>query len=47
MTPQGKRVLALADGSRTVGELALATSLGEFETTKAAYALIERGYLSL
>jgi len=47
MTPQGKRVLALADGSRTVGELALATSLGEFETTKAAYALIERGYLAL
>jgi len=47
MTPQGKRVLALADGSRTVAELALATSLGEFETTKAAYALIERGYLAL
>ena len=47
VTLQGKRVLALADGSRTVAELALATSLGEFETTKAAYALIERGYLAL
>jgi len=47
LTAQGKRVLALADGSRTVAELALATSLGEFETTKAAYALIERGYLAL
>jgi hypothetical protein len=32
---------------RTVAELALATSLGELETTKAAYTLIERGYLAL
>jgi hypothetical protein len=47
MTPQAKRVLALADGLRTVAELALATSLGELETTKAAYALLERGYLAL
>ncbi len=45
VTPEGRQVLALANGSRTVAELALATALGEFETTRAAYALIERGYL--
>jgi len=47
LTLEVRLVLAMADGSRTVAELALATSLGEFETTKAAYALIERGYLAL
>ncbi len=45
VTPEGRQVLALANGSRTVAELALATALGEFETTRAAYTLIERGYL--
>ena len=47
VTTEGRQVLALADGTRSVAELALATALGEFETTKAAYALIERGYLQL
>lgn len=47
LTLEVRLVLAMADGSRTLAELALATSLGEFETTKAAYALIERGYLAL
>ena len=45
--PEERQVLALADGKRTLADLALATALGEFETTKAAYALIERGLLQL
>jgi hypothetical protein len=45
--PQEKQILALADGKRTLAELAVASALGEFETTKAAYALIERGLLAL
>jgi uncharacterized protein DUF4388 len=47
VTVHGRQVFALADGSRTVAEVALRTALGEFETTKAAYALIEGGYLKL
>jgi hypothetical protein len=47
VTPEGRQVLALADGTHTVAELALATALGEFETTKAAFALIDRGYLKI
>ena len=47
VTPQAQTVLALADGARTVTELAYLTALGEFETTKVAYALIERGYLKV
>jgi hypothetical protein len=51
--PSGKlsleeqRVLSLADGSRSVGDLSATTSFGEFETTKAVFKLIEAGYLSL
>ena len=45
--PEERQLLALADGKRTLADLALATALGEFETTKAAYALIERGLLQL
>lgn len=44
---EATQVLALVDGSRSVADLALATALGEFETTRAIYALIERGYLRL
>lgn len=47
LTNEGRQVLALADGTRTIADLALATALGEFEATKAAYALIERGFLRL
>jgi hypothetical protein len=42
-----RRVLAAADGARTVADLARATALGEFEATRAAYRLIELGYLRL
>jgi hypothetical protein len=45
--PEERQLLALADGRRTVADLALATALGEFETTKATYALIGRGFLQL
>jgi len=47
VTPQGHKLLALADGTRTVADLALASALGEFEATKAAYALVQRGFLSV
>jgi hypothetical protein len=47
VTAEARRVLALTDGIRTVAQLALSTTLGEFEATKAVYALIERGYLRL
>jgi DNA-binding IclR family transcriptional regulator len=40
-------VLAAADGARTVSDLARATALGEFETTRAVYRLLELGYLRL
>lgn len=42
-----RQVFAAADGMRTVAELARATALGEFEATRAAYRLIELGYLRL
>jgi hypothetical protein len=37
----------LADGSRSLADLSQATALGEYEAARAAYALIERGYLRL
>jgi hypothetical protein len=40
-----QHLLALADGTRTLGELASATALGEFEATKAVFKLLELGYL--
>jgi hypothetical protein len=47
LSPEEQRVLALADGVRSVEEIAALTTLGEFETTRATYRLIEAGYLSL
>jgi hypothetical protein len=47
VTAQGQKLLALADGTRTVADLAMATALGEFEATKAAYALVQRGFLKV
>lgn len=40
-------VLKMADGKRTLAELAAQSALGEFEATKAAYRLIESGHLRL
>jgi len=42
-----RRLLALADGSRSLADLSQTTALGEYEAARAAYALIERGYLRL
>jgi uncharacterized protein DUF4388 len=47
LAEDARRVLAAADGRRTVADLARATALGEFEATRAAYRLIELGYLRL
>jgi len=47
ITPQAHKLLALADGKRTVADLAMVTALGEFEATKAAYALVQRGLLKV
>lgn len=44
---QEKQALALADGVRTVADLAAAAAMGEFEATKAVFRLIEQGYLRL
>lgn len=38
---------ALADGSRSVADLAASSALGEFEATKAVYRLLGGGYLAL
>ncbi len=42
-----QNLLALADGKRTVSELATSTALGEFETTKIIYKLLEAGYVEI
>ena len=47
LSPEEQKVLALADGRRTVEEMATVTTLGEFEATKAAFKLLEAGYLAL
>jgi hypothetical protein len=47
LTVEETAVLDLADGRRSVEELASLSALGEFETTKAVYKLIEGGCLSL
>jgi hypothetical protein len=41
------QVLSLADGRRTVADIAMATALGDFETTKAVYKLVEAGLLEM
>jgi hypothetical protein len=45
--PEVAQLIALSDGEHTLGELATATALGEFEATKAAYKLIEAGCLQI
>ncbi|HUJ28924.1 MAG TPA: DUF4388 domain-containing protein [Myxococcales bacterium] len=44
---EARQVMALADGQRTVADLAARSALGEFETTKAVFRLLEQGYLQL
>jgi hypothetical protein len=47
LPPEARQILALADGARTLSDLAAASALGEFEATKAAFRLIEQGFLRL
>ena len=41
------QVLPLCDGQRSIEEIARATGLGEFETTKVVYHLLQRGLVVL
>jgi hypothetical protein len=45
--PDAAQVLKLADGARSVAAISVASALGEFETTKAVYKLLETGYLKV
>jgi Domain of unknown function (DUF4388) len=45
--PGASEIVALSDGMRTLGEIAARTALGEFETTKAVFKLLDSGHLSL
>lgn len=47
VSPEGHQILPLADGNRTLAAIAAATALGEFETTKALFKLIESGYVEV
>ncbi len=47
MPAEEKQALALADGVRSVADLAAASAMGEFEATKAVFRLIQAGYLRL
>jgi hypothetical protein len=42
-----REIIDLSDGMRTLGEIAARTALGEFETTKAVFKLLDTGHLSL
>ena len=45
--PGAREIVDLSDGKRTLGEIAAQTALGEFETTKAIFKLLDSGHLSL
>ena len=42
-----QKILPLVDGSRSVGQLAMATALGEFDATRAVYKLVLAGHLDV
>src|SRR4051812_18380152 len=42
-----REIIDLSDGMRTLGEIAARTALGEFETTKSVFKLLDTGHLSL
>ena len=46
-TPEREKLLGLCDGARSLAELSEASALGEFEATKAAFKLVEAGYLQV
>ncbi len=43
--PKELRVLGLVDGARSLGEIARQSHLGEFETTKILYQLLQSGFV--
>jgi hypothetical protein len=45
--PGAREIVDLSDGMRTLGEIAARTALGEFETTKAVFKLLDSSHLSL
>jgi hypothetical protein len=45
--PGAREIVDLSDGKCTLGEIAARTALGEFETTKAVFKLLDSGHLSL
>jgi hypothetical protein len=45
LQPVEEQLLGLVDGQRTVGEVASAAYLGEFDATKVLFHLAEAGYL--
>jgi hypothetical protein len=47
LTVEEAAVLSFIDNARNLEQLASVSALGEFETTKAVYKLIEGGYLAL
>jgi len=44
---QGERVLSVVDGMHTVADIARETGLGEFETTRSVYHLLQGGFVEL
>ena len=47
LTAEARQLYALVDGTKSIADLAMATALGEFEVTKAAFKLLGAGYLAL
>ena len=47
LEPTSQTILAYCDGSRTIDDIARASGLGEFETTKTIYHLLQRGQVTL
>jgi hypothetical protein len=45
--PESQQAFSLANGTRSVAAIAIASALGEFEATKALFKLIEAGYLDV
>jgi tetratricopeptide (TPR) repeat protein len=44
LTPEQQQLVPLLDGTRTVAELSDASGLGEFDTGKALYGLVQAGF---
>jgi hypothetical protein len=47
LDPTSQTILAYCDGERTIEDISRQTGLGEFETTKAIYHLVQQGQVQL